>query len=75
MLSSSGPVPMHQITAAVESSAMPKNQPCIMCPEAALYRCIQCGTNAYYTAMIALVKHTIQSLSSILEMCGRYIYM
>ena len=30
------------------ASAMPKNQPCITCPEAALYRCIQCGTNAYY---------------------------
>lgn len=35
-------------TAAVESSAMPSDQSCIMCPEAALYRCVQCDATAYY---------------------------
>ena len=34
--------------AVVESSAMPKNQVCILCSKMALYRCIQCGPNSYY---------------------------
>lgn len=34
--------------AAVESSAMPEKQQCIMCIERALYRCCECGSNAYY---------------------------
>ena len=36
------------LKAAVESSAMPVNQSCVMCPEEAIYRCIQCSSCAYY---------------------------
>ena len=36
------------LRAAVESSAMPTMQLCNVCAETALYRCIQCGSNAYY---------------------------
>ena len=36
------------LRAAVESSAMPAMQLCNVCAETALYRCIQCGSNAYY---------------------------
>ena len=34
----------------VECSAMPTDQSCILCPEAALYRCLQCETYAYIFA-------------------------
>ena len=33
---------------AVECSAMPENQSCLICSKSALYRCLQCGANAYY---------------------------
>ena len=36
------------LNTAVESSAMPSNQSCIMCPEAAVYRCVQCSPCVYY---------------------------
>ena len=36
------------LRAAVEASAMPQTQVCIMCTERALYRCCECGSNAYY---------------------------
>ena len=32
----------------VECSAMPSDQSCIKCPEAAVYRCLQCGSCVYY---------------------------
>ena len=32
----------------VESSAMPKNQVCILCCKMAQYRCIQCGPGSYF---------------------------
>ena len=34
--------------AVVECSAMPSDQSCILCLEAAVYRCLQCGPCAYY---------------------------
>ena len=36
------------LTAAVENSAMPINQHCVMCPSEAVYRCVQCSPCAYY---------------------------
>lgn len=36
------------LRAATESSAMPSFQCCIKCSDAAQYRCIECGTAAYF---------------------------
>ena len=55
------------LNTVVESSAMPSNQSCIMCPEAAVYRCVR----LFNTATSALVKHILQSIYFTLEKCGR----
>ena len=57
------------LNTAVESSAMPRNQSCIMCPEAAVGVCSV--LRVFITAMSALVKHILQSIYFTLEKCGR----
>ena len=49
------------LRAAVESSAMPEKQLCIMCTERALYRCCECGSNAYYCEECFKKAHTVNT--------------
>lgn len=46
------------LKAAVESSAMPVNQCCVMCTKEASYRCIQCSSCAYYCHECFGLAHT-----------------
>ena len=53
----------------VECSAIPSDQSCIKCPEAAVYIGVFSVDHGYITAMIALVE--LNSVTIILEKCGR----
>ena len=48
--------------AAVESSALPINQSCMMCSDPATHRCTHCGASAYYCASCFSQAHTLTNV-------------
>lgn len=45
------------LSAHTESSAMPCQQPCLLCPEAAEFRCQQCGPVCFYCKQCFILLH------------------
>ena len=55
------------LKAATESFAMPLEQCCLLCSDAAQYRCIQCGPNCYYCSQCLGYSHCKTNLFHIPE--------
>ena len=47
---------------AIESSALPIDQKCILCTEPAIYRCTQCGAWAYYCKSCYSQAHSMTNI-------------